>query len=210
MLVPTNEQGTIALFCTQSQQAGWEIVSIRTAFPDAILRQKDVEWRVEFEFKARNFVAHAHDFRECDLIICWQNDFTECPIPILELCDPSWVNVVPQKGNPLLAQIEYWRSRAIKAEERADRAETMIARFQEAPKKKSIINPFPIDHLIVRFLKENPGARLEDIAAHAQTTKGTVSKKVGPLVDAGVLDEVREGKRRILKVNGNHEKFLAS
>lgn len=67
-----------------------------------------------------------------------------------------------------------------------------------------------IEKTIVRFLKENPGARLEDIAAHAQTTKGTVSKKVGPLVDAGVLDEVREGKRRILKVNGNHEKFLAA
>lgn len=67
-----------------------------------------------------------------------------------------------------------------------------------------------IEKTIVRFLKENPGARLEDIAAHAQTTKGTVSKKVGPLVDAGVLDEVRDGKRRILKVNGNHERFLAS
>jgi len=67
-----------------------------------------------------------------------------------------------------------------------------------------------IEKTIVRFLKANPGARLEDIAAHAQTTKGTVSKKVGPLVDAGVLDEVREGKRRILRVNGNHEQFLAA
>lgn len=217
MFEPTNEQGTIALFCTQLQRSGWEIVSIRTAFPDAILRRDGEEWRVEFEHLARNFIMHAHDFRECDLIICWQNNFAECPIPVLELSDPAWVDIVPQKGNPLIAQIEYWRARALKAEERAARAEGEIMRKHDAakPERKASnatikYEPYEIEKLIVRFLKAKPGAKLDDIAAHVDTTKGNVSKKITSLVEMGVLHEERQGNRRVVTVNGNHEQFLAN
>jgi len=63
---------------------------------------------------------------------------------------------------------------------------------------------------IVRFLKSNPGAKLDDIAAHADTTKGNVSKKLTTLIDMGVLHEERQGNRRVVTVNGNHEQYLAS
>jgi len=63
---------------------------------------------------------------------------------------------------------------------------------------------------IIRFLKNNPGAKLEDIAAHADTTKGNVSKKLTSLIEIGVLHEERKGNRRIVTVNGNHEQYLVS
>ncbi len=66
-----------------------------------------------------------------------------------------------------------------------------------------------IEKLIVRFLKAKPGAKLDDIAAHVDTTKGNVSKKITSLVDIGVLHEERQGNRRVVTVNGNHEQFLA-
>lgn len=65
-----------------------------------------------------------------------------------------------------------------------------------------------IEKLIVRFLKAKPGAKLDDIAAHVDTTKGNVSKKITSLVDMGVLHEERQGNRRVVTVNGNHETYL--
>jgi predicted transcriptional regulator len=67
-----------------------------------------------------------------------------------------------------------------------------------------------IEKAIVRFLKNNPGAKLDAIAVHADTTKGNVSKKISSLVEIGVLHEERQGKRRVVTVNGNHEEYLAS
>lgn len=67
-----------------------------------------------------------------------------------------------------------------------------------------------IEKLIVRFLKGQPGAKLDDIAAHVDTTKGNVSKKITNLVEMGVLHEERQGNRRVVTVNGNHEQYLAS
>lgn len=67
-----------------------------------------------------------------------------------------------------------------------------------------------IEKLIVRFLKNNPGAKLETIAANVDTTKGNVSKKLTALIDMGILHEERQGNRRVVTVNGNHEQFLAS
>lgn len=107
MFEPKNEQGLIALFCMQIHSSGWEIVSIDTLFPDAILRYGGVEWRVEFEFKASNFVLHRHDFTECDLIICWVNDLGDFVLPIIELCDPAWVNVQPAMVDIALSSDEY-------------------------------------------------------------------------------------------------------
>ena len=41
--------------------------------------------RIEFEFQARNFRAHGHDAAQCDLIICWDDNWPDCPLDVLEL-----------------------------------------------------------------------------------------------------------------------------
>ena len=46
---------------------------------------KDVP--VEFEYQSSNFPKHNHDPNQCDTIICWEHDWSECPknIEVIEL-----------------------------------------------------------------------------------------------------------------------------
>ncbi len=91
MLVPENELGVIVAFAINGKDLGFEIVSIGSKFPDAIIREikTDKEYRAEFEYAASNFVSHGHDPRGCDLIICWRNDFPDSLLPILEIPAPE-------------------------------------------------------------------------------------------------------------------------
>lgn len=84
-----NEQGVIIEFVKQSMNTDWEIVKIQTRFPDAIIKHKDTRetYLVEFEFLASNFLLHDHDIRGCDLIICWENDWLDCILPIWTMSD---------------------------------------------------------------------------------------------------------------------------
>jgi hypothetical protein len=41
--------------------------------------------RVEFEFRSRTFRAHGHDPDQCDVIVCWQDNWPDCPIEVVEL-----------------------------------------------------------------------------------------------------------------------------
>jgi len=91
-----NELGVIVQFAQQCKEQGWEIVSIRSQFPDAIIKPFDADrvYLVEFEFLASDFMLHKHDLRECDIIVCWLNDWADCPITIWGLSeDGSWPNV---------------------------------------------------------------------------------------------------------------------
>jgi hypothetical protein len=88
--VPENEMGVVALFAMDCQEHGWTIERIGAKYPDAIIRNVEGEtYRAEFEFVASNFRDHKHDPRECDLIICWVNDWHDCLLPVLCLQDWS-------------------------------------------------------------------------------------------------------------------------
>ena len=43
--------------------------------------------RIEFEFESRNFRDHGHSPDGCDVIVCWQHNWRECPenIEVIEL-----------------------------------------------------------------------------------------------------------------------------
>ena len=41
--------------------------------------------KIEFEYKSSNFLIHGHDLLKCDIIVCWENDWNDCPIPIISL-----------------------------------------------------------------------------------------------------------------------------
>lgn len=116
MFEPTNEQGTIVAFSSQAALAGWEFIEISASFPDALLRKNDQEWRVEFEYRASAFLDHGHDHRECDLIICWENDYDGSSLPILALNDPAWTDLSPMRSDPKDVEIEYWQIRSRRAE----------------------------------------------------------------------------------------------
>jgi hypothetical protein len=41
--------------------------------------------RIEFEYQSRNFMKHMHDVKGCDVIVCWEHNWPECPIEVIEL-----------------------------------------------------------------------------------------------------------------------------
>ncbi len=201
MIQPTNEQGVIVVFCSLSHVSGWQVDSIGAPFPDAMLSKDGEQWRTEFEFKARNFIGHGHDFRDCDLIVCWINDFPECPIPVLELSDPNWINATMKKGNPLLATVEYWRNRALKAEAALN---TLVEQ-----RESSLSSAF-IGKQIVRYLIDHPGALQDEIAGALDVSVSTISREMKALTTDGVLHTEKIGRRLAASVNGGHQAYLES
>lgn len=116
MFTPQNEQGVVVIFAQLAASAGWQIVEIGVPFPDALLSKDGELWKTEFEFLASNFIDHKHDHRGCELIICWENDYQSCPIPILALSDSNWVTQAISKPDTNALAAEYWKTRALIAE----------------------------------------------------------------------------------------------
>lgn len=89
---PVNENGVIFLFSKVANDLNFYVETIRTGFPDCIAKRYigNGQWeevRIEFEFASSNFVRHRHDPKECDVIVCWDHDWTGCPkkIEVIEL-----------------------------------------------------------------------------------------------------------------------------
>ncbi len=87
---PVNEDGVILLFGMLAVRLRFSIIHVQGAYPEC-QAWREVEpgrWQwvnIEFEFRARNFLAHGHDPAKCDLIVCWENDWEDCPVEVLEL-----------------------------------------------------------------------------------------------------------------------------
>lgn len=89
---PTYENEVVSIFSAVAGELGFEIITIRDAFPDCKARRKSQNFRnrmrdclIEFEFKSSDFVKHKHPIDGCDLIICWVHDWLECPIEVINL-----------------------------------------------------------------------------------------------------------------------------
>lgn len=87
-----NELEVIFLFGIVSQELGFSVERVRAGYPDCEAkcraRKGDTRLRkvfIEFEFKSSNFREHAHDPAQCDYVICWENDWPQCPVPVIEL-----------------------------------------------------------------------------------------------------------------------------
>lgn len=122
MFTPWNEQGLIVAFAMGAEKHGWEFVSVGIAFPDAVLKYRGEEWRVEFEYLASNFLLHRHDPRMCDIIICWKNDFPGSAMPILDISKDEWDPKV--KASPNKVEAEYWKRRALRSERKLRNAKS--------------------------------------------------------------------------------------
>ncbi len=89
---PINEQGVVYLFGMVSYELGLIVEAVQTGFPDCeakrCINARENRWqrvRIEFEFRSRNFRDHGHDASQCDLIVCWEHDWPECPLEVIEL-----------------------------------------------------------------------------------------------------------------------------
>jgi len=87
---PVNEQGVVFLFGMVAQELGYVVEMVTTGFPDCEAKRRvgNGRWervRLEFEFQSRNFRDHGHDPTGCDLVVCWEHNWAECPVEVLEL-----------------------------------------------------------------------------------------------------------------------------
>jgi hypothetical protein len=89
---PINEQGVVYLFGMVSFELGFIVEAVQTGFPDCeakrCIDQKKGIWQrvlIEFEYKSGNFRDHGHDPSKCNVIVCWEHNWQECPIEVLEL-----------------------------------------------------------------------------------------------------------------------------
>jgi hypothetical protein len=87
---PTNESGVVCLFGAMAEQLGFMVVRIQTEFPDCeairlVGKDRYQPVKIEFEYESRNFLKHNHDPEMCDLIVCWEHNWAECPLEVVEL-----------------------------------------------------------------------------------------------------------------------------
>ena len=87
---PTNENGVLFLFGILAAELGFVVMKLQSEFPDCKAMRKIDEkcWQevwIEFEFESRNFLAHKHRPDGCDLIVCWEHNWEECPLEVVEL-----------------------------------------------------------------------------------------------------------------------------
>lgn len=86
---PVSEIGVVFLFSKHHRKLGYPyVLRIQREFPDAtVLNDKGEPEKIEFEYKSSNFLKHGHDPKQCDAIVCWEDDTDEIPekVKIVEL-----------------------------------------------------------------------------------------------------------------------------
>jgi hypothetical protein len=87
---PINEIGVVFLFGAMAERLGFLVLRIQTEFPDCealrVVGENRLQLvKIEFEHMSRNFFRHMHEPNDCDLIVCWEHNWPECPLPVLEL-----------------------------------------------------------------------------------------------------------------------------
>ena len=90
---PANEQGVVVLFAMMSKHLQYNIEGIwQDSFPDCEAMRVESggslrRVKIEFEYKSKEFVTHGHNPNECDVIVCWKDNWKDCPqnIEVLEL-----------------------------------------------------------------------------------------------------------------------------
>ena len=93
---PINELGVVYLFGVIAEEMGFLVEALHPSYPDCEAKRKikgsGKRWQsvfIEFEYRSSNFIEHGHDAKLCDMIVCWEHDWRDCPkhIEIIELRD---------------------------------------------------------------------------------------------------------------------------
>ena len=92
VMAPVNEMGVVSLFSAMAVELGYRIQGFRRKYPDCETLRQVCERRklwvrclIEFEFRSSNFVKHRHDGAQCDLIVCWEHDWQDATVEVLQL-----------------------------------------------------------------------------------------------------------------------------
>lgn len=132
---PINENGVIFLFGKVMDDLNMYIEEIKPGFPDCIGRRFTGKgWEkvnIEFEYKSSNFQAHNHDSSKCDIIVCWEHDWGDCPLEVLELKE-----IIKTLPNPTMKRPDSpARKKDSKGAEGEVTVETHLKKFPEKTRR---------------------------------------------------------------------------
>jgi len=87
---PTNEQGVLFVLGAVAPELGLCITRVQTGYPDVeamkeVGPNECVRVNYELEYESRNFLGHGHSIQDCDGIVCWIDNWPECPVEVIEL-----------------------------------------------------------------------------------------------------------------------------
>ena len=90
---PSCEQEVVVLFAMICKYLQYYILGVwQDSFPDCEAMRVESggslrRVRIEFEYKSKEFVPHVHNPSGCDVIVCWKDNWKDCPqnIEVLEL-----------------------------------------------------------------------------------------------------------------------------
>jgi hypothetical protein len=90
VFAPTNEAGVLYLFGAMSERLGFLVLLVQTGFPDCeamrvVEGNRLQRVKIELEYQSLNFLKHMHDLTGADMIVCWEHNWPECPLEVLEL-----------------------------------------------------------------------------------------------------------------------------
>ena len=108
---PTNEQGVIFLFGAMAERLGFLVLRLQAGFPDCeawrvVGKDRLQLVKIEIEYESRNFLRHGHDPKGCDLIVCWEDNWPECPLEVIELkkAISSQHSAISERQRPLTTE----------------------------------------------------------------------------------------------------------
>ena len=89
-MVSNKRDGGYCMFVDFRNELGFPIIEfIRSNFPDAAVWETGnkglVRRYVEFEFRSSGFKSHLKSKRKCDYVVCWEHNWKDCPVSVIEL-----------------------------------------------------------------------------------------------------------------------------
>jgi hypothetical protein len=88
---PATRDGVIFLFGEAAEELALYVEEMRAAFPSCLARRFTGSGlgkvKIELEYRSADFKKKGYDPAGCDIIICWENNWPDCPIEVLELED---------------------------------------------------------------------------------------------------------------------------
>ena len=88
---PATRDGVIFLFGKMGEELNICVEEMRAAFPACLAKRYTGRgWekvKIEFEYRSGDFKKKGLDLAGCDTIICWEHDWPDCPVEVIELED---------------------------------------------------------------------------------------------------------------------------
>jgi len=193
----SNELGVIVEFARQMGQLEFDIVSIRSEFPDAEVMLQGEQYRVEFEFKASNFDVHGHDPRKADVIICWENDLPDSVLPVVALSEPSWETTDLTLPSDAEREAAYWKARALRAEGKLEAAKQAK---REPSAVSSLLSQMGREGDALAMYLTDPTLTQKEIGERLGVSQRTVGNYAQKLEEKGLIKRNRQGVEVLIEL----------